>query len=438
VKTDFSIAGLGGSSNSAFYIWALKDWADRERSQKEIQQDIQGRLGQQTGVEAFVFAPPTLPGAGGGLPISVVIQSIHDAERVYEVAQEVKQKAEASGRFIVVQNSLSFDAPQVTVTIDRDRAAALNVPISDIANTLGLLVGGGSIGEFDRDSNSYDIITQVPQRFRENPSQLGEFFVRAANGAMVPLSSVVTISTNASTNSIEQFNQLNSATISALPLPGVTTGEGLGVIQDVVRSELPEGFFIDYADQSRLEVTQGNTIAIAFAAALLVIYLVLAAQFESFRDPFVILMSVPLSIFGAVLPLNIGLGTLNIYTQVGLITLIGLITKHGILIVEFANQQRELHPGMSKRDAVVAAAKIRLRPILMTTAAMALAVVPLIIAEGAGAAARYSMGLVIFAGLMVGTPFTLFVVPMFYTLISADKHASRIVHDEAEGTPTEA
>ena len=423
VSTEFSITGLGGAANQAFYIWVLKDWAERTRSQSEIQQDIQGRLGQQTGVEAFVFAPPSLPGAGGGLPITVVIQSIHDAERVYEVAEAVKNKAQASGRFIVVQNSLAFDAPQVNVTIDRDRAAALNVPISEVANTLGLLVGGASIGEFDRNSNSYDIIPQVPRSFRENPQQLGEFFVRSADGAMIPLSSVVTIETAADTNSIEQFNQLNSATISALPLPGVTTGDGLAEIQGIMQQELPEGFFIDYSGQSRLEITQGNTIAIAFAAALLVIYLVLAAQFESFRDPFIILMSVPLSIFGALLPLNIGLGTLNIYTQVGLITLIGLITKHGILIVEFANQQRELHPAISKREAVVAAAKIRLRPILMTTAAMALAVVPLIIAEGAGAAARYSMGLVIFAGLMVGTPFTLFVVPMFYTLISPEKHS---------------
>jgi multidrug efflux pump len=179
---------------------------------------------------------------------------------------------------------------------------------------------------------------------------------------------------------------------------------------------LPEGFFVDFSGQSRLEIAQGNTIAVAFGLAVLVIYLVLAAQFESFRDPFIILMSVPLSIFGAVLPLNIGLGTLNIYTQVGLITLIGLITKHGILMVEFANQQRE--HGLNRREAIVAAATVRLRPILMTTAAMSLAVVPLIIAEGAGAAARYSMGLVIFTGLIVGTFFTLFVVPMFYTLIS--------------------
>ncbi len=417
LRTEFSIVGFGRQTNSGFYIWALKDWAERDRSQKEIQQDIQGRLGQVAGVEGFVFSPPSLPGSGGGLPITLVIQSVHDPARVYEVAEEVRAKAQASGRFIVVQNSLAFDAPQVQVTIDRDRAAALNVPISEVGNTLGLMVGGGAVGQFDRDSNSYDIITQVPQEFRNNPDKLGEFFVRAADGSMVPLSSVVTITTGTAASAIEQFNQLNSASISALPLPGVSTGDGLATIQGILQEVLPEGFFIDYSGQSRLEVQQGNTILIAFGLALVVIYLVLAAQFESFRDPFIILMAVPLSIFGAVLPLNIGLGTLNIYTQVGLITLIGLITKHGILMVEFANQQREQH-GLSRHDAIIAAAKIRLRPILMTTAAMALAVVPLIIAEGAGAAARYSMGLVIFSGLLVGTCFTLFVVPMFYTFIA--------------------
>ena len=306
----------------------------------------------------------------------------------------------------------------MTVTIDRDRAAALNLPIADIGRTLTLLVGGAEVAQFDRDSNSYDIIPQVPQDFRDNPEKLGDYFVRSATGEMVPLSAVVKISTNASPAAIEQFNQLNSATISALPLPGVTTGDGLKAIEDIARESLPDTFFIDYSGQSRQEKEQGNTILIAFAAAVLVIYLVLAAQFESFRDPLIIMMSVPLSIFGAIVPLNLGLGTLNIYTQVGLITLIGLITKHGILLVEFANQQRE-HHGMRRRDAIVASAKVRLRPILMTTAAMALGVVPLIISSGAGAAARYSMGLVIFTGILVGTMFTLFVVPMFYTFIAS-------------------
>ncbi|MGC9447739.1 efflux RND transporter permease subunit [Cereibacter sphaeroides] len=417
VRTEFSIAGFGGQANQGIYIWALKDWADRERSQAEVQQEVQARLDPVPGVQGFVFSPPSLPGTGGGLPISMVLQSIQSPDRVFEISEEIRRRAEASGRFIAVQNSLAFDAPEVVATIDRDRAATLNVPISDIGNTLGLLVGGASVAQFDRESNSYDIIPQVPRDWRNNPERLSQFFVRAASGAMVPLTSVVNFETGASAASIEQFNQLNSATISALPMIGVSTGDGLAELQQIANEVMPDGFFLDYSGQSRLEVEQGNTILLAFAAAVVVIYLVLAAQFESFRDPFIIMMSVPLSIFGAILPLNLGLGTLNIYTQVGLITLIGLITKHGILMVEFANQQREEH-GLNRRQAIVAAAKVRLRPILMTTAAMALAVVPLIIAEGAGAEARQAMGIVIFTGLLIGTCFTLFVVPMFYTFIS--------------------
>lgn len=439
VKANFSITGLNGATNTAFAVWALKDWADRSRSQKQIQQDIQGRLAKVAGVQAFVFAPSSLPGTGGGLPITVVVQSIGKPAEVYDIGEKIKDAAQASGKFIIVQNSLSFDAPQVSVTIDRDRAAALNLPISDIANTLGLFVGGAEVAQFDRDSNSYDIVPQVPQQFRSNPADLGHYYVRSTTGQMVPLSAVVHISTNASPAAIEQFNQLNSTTISALPLPGVTTGEGLQTIIDIAKPKLPEGFFLDYSGQSRLEREQGNTILIAFIMAIIVIYLVLAAQFESFRDPLIIMMAVPLSIFGAIVPLNIGLGTLNIYTEVGLITLIGLITKHGILLVEFANQQREEH-GMSKFDAIVASAKVRLRPILMTTAAMALGVVPLIVAQGAGAAARYSMGLVIFSGILIGTCFTLFVVPMFYTLIAEAEAPNRgaIPTDEPPAAPSHA
>lgn len=417
-RAQFSAVAFGGATNSAFVGFAFKDWADRKRNSKELQADITARLAKVAGVQAFVFAPPTLPGSGGGLPISMVVRSTGDPSEVFDQAEKIKNKAQASGRFIVVQNSMAYDAPQVTVTIDRERAAALNLPIADIGNTLTLLVGGAEVAQFDRDSNSYDIIPQVPQEFRDNPEKLGQYFVRSVDGKMVPLSAVVKISTNASPAAIEQFNQLNSSTISALPLPGVTTGDGLKVLEDIAKESLPDTFFIDYSGQSRQEKEQGNTILIAFAAAVVVIYLVLAAQFESFRDPLIIMMAVPLSIFGAIVPLNIGLGTLNIYTQVGLITLIGLITKHGILLVEFANQQREVH-GMRRRDAIIASAKVRLRPILMTTAAMALGVVPLIISSGAGAAARYSMGLVIFTGILVGTMFTLFVVPMFYTFIAS-------------------
>ncbi|WP_108482755.1 efflux RND transporter permease subunit [Oceaniglobus ichthyenteri] len=426
VQTSFSVAGMGGAANTGFYIWALKDWAERERSQAEIQQQIQGTLDGTPGLQSYVFAPPSLPGSGGGLPISMVLQSIYAPERVVEIAEEIRQKAMQSGMFIVVQNSLSFDAPQVRVTIDRDRAAQLGVRVSDIGSTLGILVGGGAVAQFDRDSNSYDVITQVPAEWRDNPEKLGEFFVRARSGVMVPLSSVVTINPTVTAASVDQFNQLNSATLSAMPMIGLSTGVALAELERIAAEVMPDGFFIDFTGQSRLEKSEGNTIVLAFAAAIVVIYLVLAAQFESFRDPLIILMSVPLSIFGAMLPLYFGISTLNIYTQVGLITLIGLITKHGILIVEFANQQRE-NNGLSRNAAIVAASKARLRPILMTTAAMALAVVPLMLADGAGAAARQAMGLVIFTGLMIGTIFTLFVVPMFYTLISRSD-ASYLMH----------
>ncbi|NTT87252.1 efflux RND transporter permease subunit [Tabrizicola fusiformis] len=426
VQTSFSVAGMGGAGNTGFYIWALKDWSQRDRSQAAIQAEVQGILDGAPGVQGYVFAPPTLPGAGGGLPISMVIQSIHAPERVVEVVEEIRAKAMQTGKFIVLQNSLSFDAPQVRITIDRDRAAELGVSVADIGSTLGIMVGGGAVAQFDRDSNSYDVITQVPAEWRDNPERLSEFFVRARSGQMVPLSSVVSISPRVTAAAIEQFNQLNAATLAGMPMIGLSTGEALAELERIAAEVLPDGFFVDYSGQSRLEKTEGNTILLAFGAALIVIYLVLAAQFESFRDPFIIMMSVPLSIFGAMLPLYLGASTLNIYTQVGLITLIGLITKHGILMVEFANQQRD-DRGLSRREAIVAAAKTRLRPILMTTAAMALAVVPLIIAEGAGAAARQAMGLVIFTGLIIGTIFTLFVVPMFYTLISRSD-SSYVLH----------
>ncbi len=439
----FSIAG-NGAANSAFSGMVLKPWGQRTRSQAEVQQDIQGRLDKVAGVQAFVFGVPSLPGTGGGLPIQMVVQSTATADRVYEVAEEIKNRAQASGKFIVVQNSVSFDTPKVNVTIDRARAAALGVSVADIGNTLTLLVGENGISKFDREARAYDIITQVPQQYRNNPESLGTFFVRSQSGKMVPLSAVVTISTAGSAPAIEQFNQLNSATLSALPLPGITSGTGLAELQTIAREVMPQGFFIEYAGQSRTEIETGNTLLIVFGLAIVVIYLVLAAQFESFRDPLIIMMSVPLSLFGAVAVLNIcsrlgnfvpalSGGTINIYSQVGLITLVGLITKHGILMVEFANQLRE-ERGLNKHDAIVESAKVRLRPILMTTAAMVFGVIPLILSVGAGAKARFAMGIVIASGMSVGTLFTLFVVPMFYTYLSSAhrKHTD----DDAPATTT--
>jgi len=417
IAARFSIAG-SSAPNSAFSGIVLKPWGERTRSQAQIQQEIQTRLNGVAGVQAFVFGIPSLPGTGGGLPISFVVQSTNDASRVYEYAEQIKQKAMASGKFIVVQDSVSFETPQAEFLIDRQRAAALGVSVSDIGNTMTLLVGGNYVAQFDRDSRAYDIVPQVPQSYRMNPENLTKFFVRNQSGTMVPLSSVVTVKTQATAPAIEQFNQLNSATLTALPRPGVTTGQGLQQLQQIAQGILPAGYFIQYAGQSRTEIAAGNTLLIAFGLAVIVIYLVLAAQFESFRDPFIIMMAVPLSMFGALVPLNFGLTTINIYTEVGLITLVGLITKHGILMVQFANGLRE-SSGIDRKSAIIEAAKIRLRPILMTTAAMVLGVMPLILSSGAGAKARFSMGLVIAAGMAVGTIFTLFVVPMFYTLVSS-------------------
>jgi multidrug efflux pump len=426
----FSIAG-SGSANSAFSGLVLKPWGERTRSQAEVQQEVQGRLDTVSGVQAFVFAVPSLPGTGGGLPVQFVVQSTEPADRVYAVAEEIKNRAMQSGKFIVVQNSLSFDTPKVNVVIDRNRAAALGVSVAEIGNTLTLMVGENGISKFDREARAYDIITQVPERYRLNPESLETFFVRSQAGDMVPLSSVVSINTVGSAPAIEQFNQLNSATLSALPRPTVTSGAGLAELQQIASQVMPAGYFVEYAGQSRTEIETGNTLLIVFGLAVVVIYLVLAAQFESFRDPLIIMMSVPLSIFGALIPLNLGAASLNIYSQVGLITLVGLITKHGILMVEFANQQRE-ERGLNRHDAIVEAARVRLRPILMTTAAMVFGVLPLLFAEGAGAKARFSMGLVIATGMSVGTVFTLFVVPMFYTYLSG---AHKKHEDDEEAVP---
>lgn len=435
LDTQFSIVGggAGGSSasaNSAIALFRFKTWSERDRSTGDILSQVQTGLNNVTGVQAFVVSPPSLPGSGGGLPVQYVIRSVGSPSLVYEVAEQIKAKAIASGTFIVVQNSLAFDKPQAKLKIDRERAATLGVPIATIGTTLNVMLSNTWVSRFDLESRSYDIIPQAADAYRLTPESMSGYYVRSISGAMVPLSAVTTVEMGAAPVAIEQFNQLNSATISGMPMPGTTTDTALQALRAAAAEVMPDGFFEDYAGDSRLSIQEGNSLALAFVLAIVVIYLVLAAQFESFRDPLVILVSIPLSMFGALLFLNIGFATLNIYTQVGLITLVGLITKHGILMLEVANEHRAR--GIPRRQAIEEAAILRLRPILMTTAAMVLGVMPLIIASGAGAAARYSMGLVIATGLSIGTLFTLFVVPCFYMLIS---HRDPVETAEAEPLP---
>ena len=296
------------------------------------------------------------------------------------------------------------------------------------------MLGGNYVNRFNLSGRSYEVIPQVPREFRLTADWLKRYEVRTASGTMVPLSTIATITKSVQPNALTTFQQLNSATLSGVPFPGQTQGDVLAFLQDKAKEIFPEGYTYDYAGESRQYIQEGNTLVYTFIFALIVIFLVLAAQFESFRDPLIILIALPTSMFGALLPIAMipQLTSINIYTQIGLVTLIGLISKHGILMVEFANRLQE-EEGLSKREAILHAAAVRLRPILMTTAAMVVAMVPLLIAEGAGARSRFDIGLVIAAGMTIGTLFTLFVTPAIYTYIARDHRAARDLARQREG-----
>jgi multidrug efflux pump len=294
--------------------------------------------------------------------------------------------------------------------------------MQSIGSTLALLVGENYVNRFNLEGRSYEVIPQVARADRLNAETLTRYYVNSAAGQPVPLSNLVSVKTKTSPNSLSRYNQLNSATFQAVPMPGVSMGQAVDFLEQQA-AKLPAGFSHDYLSDSRQYVREGSQLVITFVFALVIIFLVLAAQFESLRDPLVILVSVPLSICGALMPLFFGLATMNIYTQVGLVTLIGLISKHGILMVEFANQL-QLQEGLDRRRAIERAARVRLRPILMTTAAMVVGLVPLVTASGAGAASRFSIGLVVVAGMSIGTLFTLFVLPAVYTILAKDHLAA--------------
>ncbi|WP_191831020.1 multidrug efflux RND transporter permease subunit [Pseudomonas fluorescens] len=412
--SSFQINGFNGVQ-SGIGGFLLKPWGERERTQMELLPLVQSKLEGIAGLQIFGFNLPSLPGTGEGLPFQFVINTANDYASLLEVAERVKERAQASGKFAFLDIDLAFDKPEVVVDIDRAKAAQMGVSMDALGGTLATLLGEAEINRFTIEGRSYKVIAQVERPYRDNPDWLSNYYVKNQQGQMLPLATLITISDRARPRQLNQFQQLNAAMIQGVPM--VSMGEALETVRNIAREEAPQGYAFDYAGVARQFVQEGSALWVTFGLALAIIFLVLAAQFESFRDPLVILVTVPLSICGALIPLFLGISSMNIYTQVGLVTLIGLISKHGILVVEFANQLR-LQKGLSAREAVEEAAAIRLRPVLMTTAAMVFGMVPLILASGAGAVSRFDIGTVIATGMSVGTLFTLFVLPCVYTLLA--------------------
>jgi multidrug efflux pump len=420
----FLLNGIGTSaaagSNTSIAFTVLAPWEERERSTQEIlETDVLPGFDRISGIQVGTFTLPPLPSPGGFLPIEFVVGTTDDVLSLEAVSRDILESATASGRFIFLNTDLKIDKPRQDLIIDRDKAALLGIDMATLSQDLSALLSSGFVNRFEISDRSYKVIPQVQRVDRLNPEQLTDYYTRTESGDLVALSTLVTLRESVEPQQLKRFQQLNSVTISGVARPGVTLGEALQVLETAAAAAMPSGYTVDYAGQSRQFKSEGAQLTIAFFFALIIIYLVLAAQFESFRDPIIMLVTVPMSVCGAMIFVSLGFTTLNIYTQVGLVTLIGVISKHGILIVEFANRLRE--EGRSKRDAIEKAAAIRLRPILMTTAALVMAMVPLLTANGPGAAARFSMGLVIAAGMTLGTAFTLFVVPAIYVYLAHDE-----------------
>jgi multidrug efflux pump len=417
----FVVNGRNGP-NQGIAGMILKPWDERSRTAQQIKPLMQGKLNGIEGMSAFAFSLPPLPASIGGLPVQMVTYSTGDYVTIFNAMNKLKNAARKSGLFIVVDSDLDFNQPTIRIDVDRSKANELGVTMQDIGNTLALLVGENYVNRFNLEGRSYEVIPQVERINRLNQDTLTQYYVKSAAGNPVPLSNLVKVSTTTAPNALTGYNQLHSATFQAVPMPGVTMGQAVDFLEQQAQS-LPQGFAHDYLSDARQYVQEGNALVVTFVFALIIIFLVLAAQFESLRDPFVILISVPMSMFGALLPLFIGVATMNIYSQVGLVTLVGLISKHGILMVEFANQL-QISEGLDRRRAIERAARVRLRPILMTTAAMVVGLFPLVTATGAGAASRFSIGIVVVCGMSIGTLFTLFVLPAVYTVLAKDHVAA--------------
>jgi multidrug efflux pump len=415
----FPTGGFGGM--------VTKPWSERTKTAQQLLMESAGALSKIPGVRAIPLTPPPLPG-GGDFPVDFVIASPAEPQQLSELAGELVKKAFGSGLFIFADADLKFDQPQTEVVFDRDKLRSQGVDLSEAGRDLSTLLGGDYVNRFSIQGRSYKVIPQVKRSERLTPDQLAQIYVKGSDNKLVPLSTFASLRTTAEPRELKKFQQLNAVRIQGVIPPPVPLDRALRFLEDEAKNILPQGFTVDYAGESRQLRTEGSKFLSTFLLSAILIYLVLAAQFESFRDPFIILAgSVPLAVSGALLFSFLGLTTLNIYSQVGLITLVGLVSKNGILIVQFANHLQET--GMDKLAAIIEAAGTRLRPILMTTAATVVGHFPLVLATGPGAGARNSIGIMLVSGMIIGSAFTLFVVPSIYMLV-ARRHA--VVPEERE------
>lgn len=409
------------SPSGGFGGMVTKPWSERKKTAQQLLVESVGPLSKIPGIRVIPLTPPSLPG-GGNFPVEFVITSAAEPRQLIDFANQLVQKAFASGMFIFADTDLKFDQPQAEVVFDRDKVRAQGVDLTQAGQDLSTMLGGDYVNRFSIQGRSYKVIPQIKRTERLTADQLEKIYVTGSDGRLVPLSTFATLKNTTEPRELKKFQQLNAVTIQAVIPPNVPLDKALGFLEDQAKAILPQGFTVDYSGESRQLRVEGSKFLGTFLLSAILIYLVLAAQFESFRDPFIILVgSVPLAVSGALMFSFLGLTTLNIYSQVGLITLVGLVSKNGILIVEFANHLQET--GKTKLAAVIEAASTRLRPILMTTAATVMGHFPLVLAKGPGAGARNSIGIMLVSGMIIGTLFTLFVVPSIYVLV-ARTHAS--------------
>ncbi len=425
-QSSFMANGFAGPTVS-FAGMLLKPWEDRSLTSMEMIPQIQRQLDQQPGLQSFAFNPPSLPGASGNTPVEFILKTQQGYDQLYGVVQQVLNKARESGKFFFIKSDFNFSKPEIRVTINRERADSMGISMREIGQTLGVILAEGYVSRFNLAGRSYKVIPQARRDDRQNAEIIGQYFVYSDRGEQINLSTLVDIDYTSVPRELVQFQQQNAAKIDAVP--GVPLGEALQILREITEQVAPAGYTFDYQGQSRQLIQEGSVLALTFGFAIVIVFLVLAAQYESLRDPFIILTTVPLAMFGALIPMFLSQVSMNIYSQVGLITLIGLVSKHGILIVEFANEMQK-NDNLSPVEAVIKAASIRLRPILMTSFSTVIGIMPLVIASGAGAASRQSIGITIVCGFAIGTLFTLFVLPVIYTFFAADHRPAVVVDEE--------